>query len=275
VPSARSTRGEALAAGSVSADHAQVVAQALGKVPESVDEETMHAAEADLLACARTMDPSDLARVGRALVYCLDPDGTELSVLLEALSKPRPSSAGGPDPRTAAQRRADGLADLVALAHGAEGVPSAGGHQPMVVVQVPWATLQAVPGAGPALFADGSPLSGEAARRMACDAKVLPMVLGSKSQPTDLGRAAYAPTLGLRLAVLVRDAYRCQTPFCGSIPRHVHHVQHWADGGRTDLDNLVALCGHCHRLIHSSRNIWTITTTPGGSPVFTRTGPAP
>jgi Domain of unknown function (DUF222)/HNH endonuclease len=305
--------GEALAAGSISVDQAHVVAQALSEVPQAVDEATVSAAESDLLDCARTMDPTDLAKVGRALAFCLDPDGAdamareearlvdrrelflsktdtgywllrgrlgpeqgaEFSVLLDALSKPRPSNAEGPDLRTAALRRADGLADIVALAHSADGVPSAGGHQPMVIVQVPWATLHGVPGAGPATFGDGSPLSPEAARRLACDAKILPMVLGSKSQPTDLGRASYAPTLGLRLAVLVRDQYRCQTPYCGNVPRHIHHIQHWADGGLTDLDNLVALCGHCHRLIHSSRNIWAISAVPGGSPRFARTGPAP
>ncbi len=58
-------------------------------------------------------------------------------------------------------------------------------------------------------------------------------------------------------------------------PRHIHHSWHWADGGPTDLDNLVALCGHCHRYIHSTNNTWTITPVAGGSPAFTRTGPAP
>ena len=75
--------------------------------------------------------------------------------------------------------------------------------------------------------------------------------------------------------MLVRDHYRCQTPHCGNHPRHIHHIRHWADGGPTDLDNLVALCGHCHRYIHSNGNTWTITPVPGGTPLFTRTGPAP
>ncbi len=29
-----------------------------------------------------------------------------------------------------------------------------------------------------------------------------------------------------------------------------HHIQHWADGGETAMDNLVLLCGHHHRLVH-------------------------
>ena len=43
---------------------------------------------------------------------------------------------------------------------------------------------------------------------------------------------------------------------------HAHHITHWADGGPTALGNLVLLCGHHHRLIHSGP--WRIeTTTPG------------
>ncbi len=35
------------------------------------------------------------------------------------------------------------------------------------------------------------------------------------------------------------------------------------------MNNLVALCGHCHRLIHTANSPWTITPTPGGNPTFT------
>ena len=273
----------------------------------------MAAAEANLLQLATVLDPSDLAKAARAIVFCLDPDGAaemareeakmaerrelfltrdetgfwhirgkldpergaEMHVAIQALAKPKPSTADGPDLRTAGQRNADALADLVDLALASDKLPSTGGHQPLVIVQVPLATLQGKPGAGPATFTDGTPLSPEAARRIACDAKILPIVLGSASQPLDAGRTTRNPTLALRLAVLTRDHYRCQTPFCGNQPRHIHHIWHWADGGPTDLDNLVALCGHCHRFIHSTNNIWTIPPVAGGSPVFTRTGPAP
>ena len=59
------------------------------------------------------------------------------------------------------------------------------------------------------------------------------------------------------------------------MPRHVHHIEHWCHGGEPCLDNLVALCGHCHRLIHSTNSRWTITAVAGGRPVFTPNGPAP
>ncbi len=101
------------------------------------------------------------------------------------------------------------------------------------------------------------------------------MVLGSDSQPLDLGRTSYAPTAGLRKAVLLRDRHRCRTPGCGAKPRHIHHIVHWAHGGLTDLDNLVALCGYCHRSIHAGTSPWTVTAVEGGRPEFRRVGPAP
>ncbi|MET0567140.1 MAG: HNH endonuclease signature motif containing protein [Acidimicrobiia bacterium] len=43
---------------------------------------------------------------------------------------------------------------------------------------------------------------------------------------------------------------------------HAHHVQHWADGGPTDLENLVLLCGYHHRFLHEHE--WTIEVDPNG-----------
>lgn len=52
-----------------------------------------------------------------------DETGQEFSVVLDALSAPKPSSESGRDPRSAAQRRADGFAQMVALAHASEACP--------------------------------------------------------------------------------------------------------------------------------------------------------
>ena len=304
---------EQLAAGQVSEDAARVIAGTLDQVPAGVDAATVDAAEADLLAHARSHDPGRLARIGGYLLYVLDPDGAkalaaeearmfdrrqvhlhrtdrgwwrlrgrldpeagaELHAALDALAAPTPSSVAGPDPRDAGQRRADALTRLVDLALTAPGMPSTGGHRPMVLITIPHATLLARPGAGPATFEDGTALSAEAARRIACDTQHLPIVLGGQSQPLDLGRARYTPTPTQRLAVLTRQQHTCGTPHCPNQPRHIHHIRHWADGGPTNLDNLVALCGHCHRLTHRPNTPWTITPTPGGNPTYTPTGPAP
>jgi hypothetical protein len=79
----------------------------------------------------------------------------------------------------------------------------------------------------------------EAARPIACDTQHLPIVLGADSQPLDLDRARYTPTTTQRLAVLTRQQHTCGTPHCGNQPRHIHHIWHWADGGPTNIDNLV------------------------------------
>ena len=305
---------EALASGGLTSDHAQVIAAGLDALPESVDEPTLHAAEADLVANAAWLDPAELTTVAcRVLASMLDPDGEkafaaedarlheggglwltrtdsggwlirgqldpetgqECSVVLSALSKPHPSTETGPDPRTAAQRLADGFADMVALAHASPKLPTAGGERPTVNVLIPYNTLLGLAGAAPATYIDGTPMSAQTARRLACDGKILPIVLGTDSQPMDLGRTSYTPTAALRKAVLIRDHHRCGTPRCGGMPRHVHHIEHWRHGGQTCLDNLVALCGHCHRLTHTTNSPWTITSVPGGKPIFTSTGPAP
>ena len=305
--------GEDLAKGAVSADHAQVISHYLDQVPDHVEDATIAEAETHLLTQAGLLDPVDVAKLGRAVVYALDPDGEkamaaqearlhdgrelhltrhdhggwtlrgkldpetgqELAVLIDVLAAPQPKVATGPDPRTAAQRRADALAQLIALAHANPKLPTTGGERPTVVVLVPLATLMSRPGAGVATYADGTALPVETVRRLACDGVIMPIVLGTNAQPIDLGRKAYSPTAAQRLAVLIRDQHTCRTPYCGNHPRHVHHIWHWIDGGPTDIDNLVALCGHCHRLLHAGRSPWTITGVKGGHPIFTRSGPDP
>jgi hypothetical protein len=49
---------------------------------------------------------------------------------------------------------------------------------------------------------------------------------------------------------------------------HAHHRQHWADGGPTDLDNLILLCGFHHRFVHEHG--WTIQQDDDGKPIFRR-----
>ena len=303
---------ERLCEGLVSEEAARVIAGTLDEVPAGVDAATMAAAEADLLAHARSHDPGRLARIGAHLLYVLDPDGAKAlaaeearmftrrhvhlnrtdqgwwrlrgrldpeagaeHAALDTLAKPTPGTAEGRDPRDAGQRRADALTQIVDLALAAPGMPTAGGHRPMVLVTIPYPTVLDRPGAGPATFDDGTPLSAQAARRIACDTQLLPIVLGAASQPLDVGRARYTPSTAQRLAVLTRQQHTCGTPHCHNQPRHIHHIKHWADGGPTDIDNLVALCGHCHRLIHTPHSPWTITPQPGGNPTFTPHGPAP
>jgi hypothetical protein len=87
-------------------------------------------------------------------------------------------------------------------------------------------------------------------RRLACDAGLVPIVLDEAGTPMDVGRRERKLTFALRRAVMVRDR-SCRFPGCGSTRHlHAHHVQHWADGGPTDLANLVLICSHHHRFVH-------------------------
>ena len=90
-------------------------------------------------------------------------------------------------------------------------------------------------------------LSSATARRLACDAAIIPMVLGGASQPLDVGRRRYRITGAQRRALVVRDG-GCVWPGCDWPPGwcEAHHLDEWLrDDGPTDLDNLALLC-HRH-----------------------------
>jgi Domain of unknown function (DUF222) len=99
-------------------------------------------------------------------------------------------------------------------------------------------------------------------RRLACDAEIVPMVLGSRSLPLDVGRLSRTVTDAIRRALNLRDG-GCAFPSCSRRPRrcHAHHIRHWLDHGPTCLDNLVLLCGFHHQLIHAGH--WTVEIRDG------------
>ena len=107
----------------------------------------------------------------------------------------------------------------------------------------------AVRGAGHTL--DGTVLSPQTVRKLACDASIIPMVLGSKSQPLDVGRTKRLVTPALLAALWARDK-ACTFPGCGRPPQwtDAHHVKHWIDGGPTALLNLALLCAYHHTWVH-------------------------
>ncbi len=106
----------------------------------------------------------------------------------------------------------------------------------------------------------GGGLSAAAIRRMACDAKIIPLVLGSNSEPLDVGRAERLVTRAMRRALNFRDK-GCVV--CGAPPIYcdAHHVQSWIDGGETALYNLVLLCRAHHVALHAGH--WVVTITGG------------
>ncbi len=110
-----------------------------------------------------------------------------------------------------------------------------------------------------ALLDDGSRMSAGQARRLACEAGIIPIVLDSKSVPLDMGRTARLFTKSQRIALGLRDggctARGCETSASGC---HAHHDDPWSRGGLTDLANGRLLCPRHHRLAHDSKYVMTI-----------------
>ena len=89
------------------------------------------------------------------------------------------------------------------------------------------------------------------ARRLACNAHLIPAVLGGESEILDLGRAQRLFTAPQRRALLLRDR-TCRAEGC-DIPgtwAEAHHWVPWVSGGLTDLDDGVLLCSHHHHRAH-------------------------
>lgn len=104
-------------------------------------------------------------------------------------------------------------------------------------------------------YSDGTPMPIETARRLACDANIIPMVLGGEAQPLDVGRAKRHATPAQRTAL--RSMHR--TCAVGECEREfddceVHHLAEWDQHhGPTDLENLLPLCGYHHHRVHEGR----------------------
>lgn len=158
------------------------------------------------------------------------------------------------------QRLADGLVELAATT-GDTSTP------PQITV---YAELDALTTdtQGVTELTHGGLVPNRTARRLSCDC-VVETVITDGSVVVGIGRNSRTIPAWLRRLVHHRDGGRCQFPGC----RHsrwlqVHHIQHWVDGGRTDLHNLILLCGFHHRFLHERK--WHITVDSADSFVFRR-----
>ncbi|GAA2160065.1 hypothetical protein GCM10009845_07540 [Pedococcus bigeumensis] len=200
----------------------------------------------------------------------LDPEGRAvLEGALGPLSAPRPI-AGERDLRTSDQRRGEALVTLVRRAVAAgEGLGASSKAQ--LVVAMDWESLSSgIRGAGRTLGGSdaGIQLGPDTVRRLACDATIVPMVLGSGGEILDQGRAVRFFTAAQTRRLWLRDG-GCTYPDC-AMPPHwadAHHLVHWADFGASDLDNAALLCSRHHTVVHSRRLAGQLVCDPSGEHV--------
>lgn len=150
-------------------------------------------------------------------------------------------------------RAADALTEMAATAGGDEATPT----QMTVFADVGALTSE---DRGHAELDNTAPLSNRTAQRLACDALLEP-VLRDDGKVIGVGRRSRIVPGWLRRLVHERDGGQCQHPGCGNTRwLQVHHIVPWAQGGPTDLDNLILLCGAHHRWVHERG--WHITGPP-------------
>ena len=153
------------------------------------------------------------------------------------------------------ERRADALAELAEsyLANGPAESSSADRYQVMVHV-----TAETLEGGVTAetsddevsYLEDGPHVTAETSRRICCDASVIRMTEDQTGEPLSIGRKSRVIPPAMRRALKARDR-QCRFPGCThTLFIDAHHIEHWADGGETSLDNLVQLCRTHHRLVH-------------------------
>ena len=210
---------------------------------------------------------------GRALHVYQDEDGTVVlrgrltpdvgALLLRALDAARETlyqrarvAAGRPPaadpalaPPTRAQQQADALALLAETALHHELDPGAPGERYQVVVHVDAAVLADPAQPGQSVLEEGSHVSAETSRRLACDASRVVMQHDEDGRVVEIGARTRTIPPALRRALQHRDR-TCRFPGCHVRVGQGHHVRHWAQGGPTTLSNLLLLCRRHHRAVH-------------------------
>ena len=288
---------DALRDGVLDPDHVDAIAEVVKKIPAWASGDAPEIVEKHLVETARVAHPAVVRAHGDVLLARIDPDGDqpaddalaepknvfryrrdhtgwmrftgtiepetaeELDALLGALAKPD----GPADDRHPTQRLGDAFCDVIHHAIDSPELPVRGGVKPHLNATMDYTHLLA--GVGTATLEGGALLSAGAARRIACDCGIVPVVMGGESVPLDVGRTRRLFTTKQRVALNTRDR-GCAFPHCERPARwsDAHHITHWLDGGPTNLTNLVLLCRRHHRMIHHSE--WTVRMSGIGHPEF-------
>jgi hypothetical protein len=278
----------------LSFEQIKVIARAVRSLPPS----SHHDAVAALTQIGSHVGVDDLRATARHLKQVIDPDGslrqaetdfqrrwltvapmldgmhsvegvldTESAALLNSALAPFAVPSGADDRRTAAQRRADGLTEIVAAAVKSGELPTLSGSSTALQVQVSLATLvggEGGEGGAAQLLSSGSTtplwITGPSLGRFTCDAAVRRIVLDPSGVPVELGRQVRLFSGPQRQALATRDD-GCRFPGCDRPARFTdaHHLVPWTAGGPTTLANGLLLCRYHHRQVHEGG--WRIQPT--------------
>ncbi|GEP33197.1 hypothetical protein NSZ01_09650 [Nocardioides szechwanensis] len=296
--------GEALAGGDVLLDQAAVITQAFDALPDDVDPDIKSLARDHLLAAAKDYDAKALRIQGRRILDVVAPEVGEAEEARQLAKEEREAEAkarltmhddghgmtyGRFAIRTAEadmlRKALRAIAAPHAGGHGfdphgmglafmdyirrnpAEKLPTAGGVSATVVVTMTLETLMG--GLKAAQLDTGIRISPGLARKLACEAGTIPVVLGGKSEVLDVGRRRRFHTKAQRIAMAVRDkgcvTLACERPasWC-----EAHHLTQWAHGGHTSVDDGALLCPRHHTLAHHPD--YQLTHNTSGKVSFTR-----
>jgi hypothetical protein len=302
--------GSAMTAGSVNLAQARVITEALDALPVDVDPELRDKGEAYLVTEAAHFGPRELKRLGSKLLEVIAPDiadqaeyqrllaeerrarsATKLTFLprgdgttdlharlpdhvanrlrtyLEAHTSPRRNPLGDVDHLPMPRRRGEAFCALLENLP-AKGLPQHGGTATSVMVMIGWEEMRG--GLGTAATSTGDTLTAEQARRLACQADILPVVLNGRGEILDLGRARRLFSPAQRKAMVIRDrgctADGCDIPAAWCEAHH--HKKPWSKGGKTDLADGKLLCSFHHHRAHDPG--WETHHHANGSTSFHR-----
>ncbi|MFJ5989087.1 DUF222 domain-containing protein [Lentzea sp. NPDC092896] len=283
----------AVVEGALSGEHISAVAEVMKDLPPE--------AEQPVVEFAQAHEPSAVRSFGRELAYRLyqqdaEPSeaapappvnrlrmewkgdqlevsakldkiaGAKFEAMIDPLAKPRPTTPEeGPDPRTRAEREGDAFADLIDLMLRADRLPEHGGEPVTLTLTMAYRDLAEQTGF--ATLDTRERMQAKLVRRLACNAGVIPVVLGGRSEHVDIGRKTRTFPASIRRLLVARDQ-GCSFPGCDRPPKHcdAHHIRFWSEGGGTSVENAALLCRHHHTLIHQSE--WEVRLL-NGTPTFT------
>jgi hypothetical protein len=285
----------ALEDGDLSPHHAKEIIDVMRQIPADWHERDHH--EATLAQAARSAYPEDIKNLGRLILDRIEQEtpptetdedllaeprrhltlsdrgdgrlrfhgevdgecAAEFKAILSSMSNPR-SGPEGRDTRPITRRQGDALAEIIHHAANDGIAPVEGGVRPHIAITLSWEDLCSdlkkilIPGIGIT--------SPKVARRMACDAGIIPVIMRTTEEPLSIGRAARTVPAAIRRALCIRDK-GCAYPGCDR-PAHWcdgHHVRWWSFSGETRLDNLVLLCLAHHQMIHHTG--WNVVMKQG------------